>query len=143
MTTDEIERLYNADRLEKIGDDCIVININGQYNRAMGATAIYNATKQAWRIGKNRREKIRYVLSEYRGLIIEVFEVSEWYDIKRPYGPHSKKAGQDYLASGFNGKVAEDSIRNMYINRSIADRKKKGRANPISYAYSINKSPQL
>jgi len=143
MTTDEIERLYNAERLEQIGDDCIVININGQYNRAMGTTAIYNATKQAWRIDKNRRKEIQYVLSEYRGLIIEVFKVSKWYDIARPYGPQSKKAGQEYLASGFDGEVAEDSIRDKYINRSIADRKKKGRANPISYADSINSNQNL
>lgn len=143
MTADEVIRLYNAERLDTIGEDCIVININARYNRADGSTAIYNATKQAWRIGKGRinsqSHPIRYVLSEYRGLIIEVFEVEYWYIVKRTYGMKSKKAGEQYDAYGFKGKRAKDSVRNLYINKSIADRKVKGRANPISFPDSINK----
>lgn len=139
MTTDEIERLYNAERLDKIEGDCVVININGQYNRAMGSQAIYKATKEAWGIGKHRLKDIKYVLSEYRGIIIEVFEVERWYEVIRTYGPNRKKAGMTYTAYGFEGKIANESIRGLYINRSIADRKVKGRSNPISYAESINK----
>lgn len=138
MTTDEIKRLYNAERLDKIGDNCIVININRQYNRAMGDEAIYKKTKEAWRIGKKRLKNIKYVLSEYRGLIIQVFKVEGWYEVQRKYGVNSKNRGT-YTAYGFNGTVAEDNIRNLYINKSIADRKVKGRSNPISYAESINK----
>lgn len=140
MTTDEIERLYNAERLDKIGDDCIVININRQYNRACGSDAIYLATKQAWKIGKKRTAKIHFVLSEYRGLIVEVFKVDDWYEITRTYGANCKNAGKSYTAYGFNGKIADNSIRNLYINKSIADRKVQGRSNPISYADSINRS---
>lgn len=139
MTTDEIERLYNAKRLDKIEGNCIVININGQYNRAMEKQAIYKATKEAWKIGKNRLEDIKYVLSEYRGLIIEVFEVEKWYEVTRTYGINCINAGKTYTAYGFDGKIAEDSVRDLYINKSIADRKVKGRSNPISYADSINK----
>lgn len=140
MTTDEIERLYNAERLDKIGDDCVVININKRYNRACGSDKIYQATKQAWRIGKNRTKSIHFVLSEFRGLIVEVFKVEEWYEITRTYGDNCKNAGGKYTAYGFNGKVADNSIRKLYINKSIADRKVQGRSNPISYADSINKS---
>ena len=140
MTTDEIERLYNAERLDKIGDDCIVININRQYNRACGSDAIYLATKQAWKIGKKRTAKIHFVLSEYRGLIVEVFKVDDWYEITRTYGANCKNAGKSYTAYGFNGKIADNYIRNLYINKSIADRKVQGRSNPISYADSINRS---
>ena len=143
MTADEVIRLYNAEKLDTIGEDCIVININARYNRADGSTAIYNATKQAWRIGKGRinsqSHPIRYVLSEYRGLIIEVFKVKEWYPVKRTYGPKCAKAGEQYDAYGFDGDVAEESVRSLYINKSIADRKVRGRANPVSFPDSINK----
>ena len=138
MTTDEVSRLYNADRLDRIDDNCIVININTKYNRADGTDAIYQATKEAWRIAKRRIDfksrPIKYVLSEYRGLIIEVFEVKRWYEVKRT----TKKSKQQYNAYGFEGEVAEESVRNRYINKSIVDRKVKGRANPISYPNSIN-----
>jgi len=139
MTTDEIERLYNAERLDKVERNCIIININGQYNRAMGTHAIYIATKEAWKIGKNRLKDIKYVLSEYRGIIIEVFEVEKWYEVTRTYGPHCKNAGECYTAYGFEGKIADKPVRDLYLNKSIADRKVKGRSNPISYAESINK----
>lgn len=139
MTADEVTRLYNAERLDTIGDDCIVININAKYNRADGPTAIYDATKQAWRISKTRihskSRQINYVLSEYRGLIIEVFKVNKWYEVERI----TQKTKKPYVAYGFDGEVAEDSVRNKYINKSIADRKVRGRSNPISFPDSINK----
>lgn len=143
MTADEVIRLYNAEKLDTIGEDCIVININARYNRADGSTAIYNATKQAWRIGKGRINSqslpIRYVLSEYRGLIIEVFKVNKWYEVERM----TQKTKKPYVAYGFDGEVAEESVRNKYINKSIADRKVRGRANPISFPDSINKKSNL
>ena len=133
MTADEITRLYSAAQLNSIGEDCVIININGQYNRAMGSKGIYNATKQTWRIAAWRRKKIKYVLSEYRGLIIEVFKVKDWYQNERPYGMNTKKAGQYYMGWGFNGHIAEKCVRDMYINKSIAHIKVKGRANPLTY----------
>lgn len=139
MTTDEIIRLYNAEPLNHISTDCVVININGLYERGMDSDRIYQATKEAWKIGKKRTSTIKYVLSEYQGLIIEVFKVDEWYPVERTYGVKCKKAGGKYTAFGFNGHIAEDAMRNLYINKSIANKKKKGRANPISYADSINK----
>ncbi|MBR2931426.1 MAG: excinuclease ABC [Rikenellaceae bacterium] len=136
MTVDEIKRLYTAEPLEQIAEDCMIININGQYSRNMGSDAIYTATKETWKIAKNRTEgnkKINYVLSEYRGLIVEVFKVDKWYSKEREYGPNSKKAGQKYWGYGFNGQKAEDKIRNRYINKSIAHKKVRGRSNPITY----------
>lgn len=133
MTANEIKRLYSAESLNCIGKDCVIININGQYSRGMGHDAIYGATKEIWRIGKDRIKGLKYVLSEYRGLIIEVFKVDEWYPKERPYNSNSKKAGQTYTGYGFNGHIAEDEVRNKYINKSITHKKVKGRSNPISY----------
>ena len=133
MTTDEVKRLYSAEKLSHIDNDCMIININKQYSRGMGRDAIYYATKEKWKIGKEMLRKIKYVLSEYRGLIIEVFKVDEWYETKREYRPGAQRAGQTYIGYGFNGHIAEDDVRNKYINKSIAHKKVKGRSNPISY----------
>lgn len=133
MTTEEIIRLYSAQQLNSIGDDCIIININGQYDRAMGSNGIYMATKEIWRIAQWRLKKIKYVLSEYRGLIVEVFEVNNWYPKERPYGMNTKKAGQYYLGYGFDGQIAKKNVRDLYINKSIAHKKARGKANPITY----------
>ena len=119
MTTDEIIRLYNAKPLKEIDDPVIIININKKYQRGSDTSEIYNATKQSWRVSSSRIQTIKYALSEYEGIIIEVYKINDWYQINNRWG--------------FNGEVAEDLIRSKYINKSIAHTKKKGSANPIRY----------
>jgi hypothetical protein len=133
MTSDEIKRLYNAQPLDQIGNDCIMININRKYKRGIGGQSIYQATKEIWTIRKDKLPRLKYVLSEYRGLIIEVFEVEEWYEKERGYLPSSKRYGQTKIGFGFHGKIATDEIRNQYLNKSIAHTKKRGAASAIRY----------
>lgn len=141
MTTDEIKRMYDALPLDTMGADCVIININGRYNRSMGSDAIYEATKEIWRMNPKRNGKmIKYVLSEYRGLIIDVFEVDEWYKKERQY-TSGKKKGQKYNGWGFNGHKASQDIRELYINKSIAHKKKQGQANPITYTIKNDDMP--
>ena len=133
MTSEEVKRLYNAQPLNSIGEDCIIININRKYQRGKGRQSIYEATKETWTIKKSRLNQLKYVLSEYRGLIVEVFEVDEWYEKERGYLPTSKKYGQTKIGFGFNGHQASDEIRNLYLNKSIAHTKKRGAASAIRY----------
>ncbi|WP_010522875.1 LEM-3-like GIY-YIG domain-containing protein [Aquimarina agarivorans] len=125
MTTDEIIRLHNAAPLHELQHPVIIININRKYKRGESVEHIYHATKQAWVIGEHRRNTVKYALSEYTGIIIEVFEIHEWYN----FITEDKRSNR----WGFHGKVASDEVRNLYINKSIAHTKKKGAANPIKY----------
>lgn len=133
MSSEEIIRKYNAIPLNSIPKDTIIININSSYKRASGKDKLYKATKERWRMNKNRLPTIKYVLSEFKGLIVEVFEVEKWYSIKRQYNPGTKKAGQTYTGYGFDGHVAPKNIRNLFLNKSIAHKKKHGASNPIIY----------
>jgi uncharacterized protein len=128
MTTDEIIRLYNAQPLTSVEDGIIFININKLYKRGGDIDKIYQATKASWVIAKNKIDKLKFVLSEFRGLIVEVFEVDNWYEV-----PTVDKNGKSKIRWGFNGKVANAEIRNKYINKSVAHAKKRGAANPIYY----------
>ena len=133
MSSEEVKRKYNAIPLNSIPADTIIININSSYKRASGKNKLYQATKERWRMDKTRLEGIKYVLSEFKGLIVEVFEVKKWYSIKRQYNPGTKKAGKTYIGYGFDGQVALNKVRNLYINKSVAHKKKKGASNPIIY----------
>lgn len=133
MTSEEIMRLYNAEPLYKIENNCILININKKYERGKGQDSIYKATKETWTIRKDKLPTLKYVLSEYRGFIVEVFEVEEWYYKERGFSTKAKKFGQTKIGYGFNGKIAPDEIRKEYINKSIAHTKKKGAASAIRY----------
>jgi uncharacterized protein len=134
MSSNEIKSLYNAPLLTDIEDDCLIININRNYKRGAGTEAIYMATKETWRMSDDRPKKFKYVLSEYRSLIREVFEVENWYKKERP-----DKNGKMYLGHGFNGKVANDEIRNRYINTSVRGIKPRGYANPTIYPDTFKK----
>ncbi len=139
MTTDDIIRLYNAETLHSIAKDCLIININKSYKRGSGENAIYEATKQTWDIKEERRQVANYVLSEYKGLIVEVFKVDHWYDNERGYNPSAKKYGQTYMGAGFNGTVAEDSIRNLYINKTISPHKIRGYSGVVIFPSTLEK----
>ena len=70
----------------------------------------------------------KYVLSEHRGLIVEVFEVERWYQKSRGYGSKSKRHGEVRQGLAFDGHVAPSHIRELYLNKSIAHHKKRGAA---------------
>ena len=148
MTSDEVMRLYNAQPLTELGSDCILININKTYERGHGVEPIYRATKETWLISPHRIPHIKYVLSEYRGLVVEVFEVEGWYQKLRPKRKRVIDAqGQKVFTAngkpkmevievygfGFNGHVAPPTARNLYINKSVAEHKKKGSAQVIRF----------
>lgn len=139
MTTNEIIRLYNAETLTEIGDNCVIININKTYQRGSGENAIYDATKEIWDIKERRRNIIEFVLSEYKGLIVEVFKVNNWYSKERGYNLGAKKYGQTYLGYGFEGVIAEDNERNKYINKTISPFKKRGFASVLIFPETLQK----
>ncbi len=129
MSAKEIIGKYNAEKLENIDNDTVIININTSYKEhKYEENGIYIATKEAWPMNKNRVKSINYVLSEYQGLIVEVYRVHDWYSVDAVMvtGRHRKRWG-------FNGAVAENGVRNKYINKSIAEYKKKGASFPIKY----------
>ncbi|MDP3439084.1 MAG: hypothetical protein Q8R95_05750, partial [Azonexus sp.] len=125
MTTDEVIRKFRAEPLTCLDKDSLIININKKYTRRAGADDIYKATKGWWRMGL-KRPMAKYVLSEYRGLIVEVWEVSGEWESKMMEKTEKREA---HLRWGFEGSVAPESVRMRYLNKSVT--KKLGAANPI------------
>ena len=143
MNSDEIIQKYNAQPLNELLHSVVIININNKYKKIRdealkdntkysGQDLIYEAVKKAWVMGK-RRDTVDYVLSEYKGIIVEVYEVIEvmsnegnlekWYKV-----PGYKNRW------GFHGRRALNNVRDKYLNKSIAHHKKRGAANPIRYS---------
>ena len=127
MSVGEIKRRYGAIPLDVMGDDCVIININKRYDRAKGRQEIYEATRQKWvmsssRVGDPQNPKLKVVLSEYRGVVVEVFEVEYWFKVLDENGKNRW---------GFEGRVAEHKIRDKYIHRLI---NKRNYGNPIRYS---------
>jgi len=127
MSIGEIKRRYEAAPLEKIASDCVIININKRYDKIHNSTAIYEATRQKWvmapsRIGDPANSKIRIVLAEFRGIVVGVFEVKNWFQT-----PDENSR----LRWGFNGHAASEDIQAAYLYRSLPKRRY---GNPILYS---------
>jgi len=122
MTANEIISAYNAKPLKSLQHNVVIININKTYERAKGGISIYKATHESWIISEKRRLILEYALSEYKGIIVGVYKINEWY--KSPDGPRRW---------GFKGEEANDDIKNIYLNKSVKHTKKRGAANPIKY----------
>lgn len=141
MSVNEVRALYSAQSLDYIEPDCMIININSSYNRIRKESHriptqqdIYHATKGVWSMAIGQAEKKKYVLSVFKGLVVEVFTVDKWYQEKRDYQRTSKKHGNSKrLGCAFEGRVAEDEIRNRYINKSIKHKILKGSSLPFRY----------
>jgi hypothetical protein len=128
MMADEITRMYNAEPLNKVDENYVIININQKYKRGIAFENIYEATRGWWVIAEWRTKKVQYALSVYKGLVVEVFKIAEWT-------PDSNKKRWS-----FTGEIAEAAIRMKYINKSIAHCIRKGSANPIRFGLDSSSS---
>lgn len=119
MTVDEIMMQYDL-QPAKIEEPAIIININKKFAKGMTEEELYQATKQAWKLGA-KKEKAKIILASYKGIVREVFEISKWYTVND--------------RSGFDGTVARQEIRSKYWNRSVKNYIKAGNQNPIKYTF--------
>jgi hypothetical protein len=143
MSADDIIRKYNAQPLNELLHSVVIININKKYKLIKDGALkndtkypeqdlIYEAVRKEWVMGK-RRDTVEYVLAEYKGIIVEVYEVIEQ---KNSNGKFERWFSVPGFKNrwGFHGSRAIDIVRDLYINKSIAHHKKKGSANPIKYS---------
>ena len=118
-TVNEVVQHYDAKTIT-ITEPSIIININRLYKRFMTEDELYNSTKQSWVVGSKKKDA-KYVIASYRGLVREVYEIENWYQVNGRWG--------------FNGKIANKDVRDKYLNNSLEDYIKKGNQNPIRYTF--------
>lgn len=118
-TIDEVFQHYDA-KAVTFDEPCIIININRLYTRGISAQKLYDSTRASWFVG-TKRDRAKYAIASYRGLVREVYEIEKW----QPNGDRWE----------FIGKVAEDVIRDKYLNQSLENYIKKGGQNPIRYTF--------
>lgn len=91
----------------------------------MTAEELYEATRGNWVIGR-RREKAKYALAVYNGIIREVYEIEKWYPAMARR--EEQKRQQRWR---FDGKIATN-LRH-YVSGSTVRCANGGAQNPIRY----------
>ena len=120
-TMEEISAMYDAEKLST-KEPIILLNLNKRYKPAMTPAELYEASRQAWFVGGERRKKVKYAIPTYRGSTREVYEIEKWY-------PHEYERGR----WAFKGKLADADIREELKDKNITSYIKKVAANPVRY----------
>jgi hypothetical protein len=130
----------SPDAVTKIDERVVTININKEYRPSMSADDLYNVTRSAWKLRRERAERAQYAFAVYRGTILEVYEIDRWV----PGGTTSKEFWRERLQRRgdlehpaqyagryeFIGRVGLENIRKKYVGRRMPGRQAQ---NPIKY----------
>lgn len=119
-TINELISQYDKNPIEVIEEPCLIITINRRYYSGISSEELYEATRCWWVLGE-KRERVKFVLSAFNGIVREVYEVEGW-----------EKIGN---RCSFSGRVSDSLIRDKYINRSLERFIKPGSQNPVKYTF--------
>lgn len=131
-----LESRYNSEELsiEDFNDNVMLIKVNKLYRNDMDTNEIYEITRGYWRVSYEQAKKIKYALAVYYGMVLEVFEIAEWFPalttmmVQRVDNRDELKKRYEFV-----GRLAPDSIRKKYKNKSVSNIFTKGEQNPIRY----------
>ncbi|HNS03167.1 MAG TPA: hypothetical protein PKM78_12395 [Anaerolineae bacterium] len=122
MSIKEVVIQYDAPQIE-ISEPAILITVNRLYRRGMSDEEIYEITRGNWIVGE-RRNKARYALCIYNGIVRQAFEIHHWFPVMARR-PEARTQGR----WRFTGVVAKDLQH--YVGGSVE--KYIGAQNPLRY----------
>ena len=128
MHAKEIIRRYSA-QPAVFRHKALLINVN----RTATETSLYEATRYAWKISKEKANQAEVILAIVQGLIVGAFVAEEWLDATAVNFP-----GREDIPGrlGFVGREAPAEIRALYLGKRVPDEyRKRGAANPIKYTW--------
>jgi len=103
-------------------------------NKSNTQKSMYNATRFAWKVDKEKAEQAEYVLAVVQGMIRGVFIANNWKDASINNFPEMNEDCPDRYA--FVGVEANQSIKELYVGKRVpTEYRKKGASNPIKYNY--------
>lgn len=131
ITSQEFITMITAAPVE-VRHPAILITINQLYRSDMTAEELYEATRGIWVLGE-RRNRAEFALAVYQGIVREVYRIHSWYPAGtleyRTREPSEFRNTHNLGRWEFEGKVAEEAIREEYVGFSVG----KGGQNPIRY----------
>ena len=120
-TLDKIKIDYEAEKLIA-QESIILININSLYSHDMSLDELYQATRKSWVISLSRANEYRIACAVYRWIIREVFEINKWIE-----------SVWNIWRNEFIWSIARDTIRDIYLHKSVREYRKQWSQNPIKY----------
>ena len=125
----EIIAMLTAKPVEVV-HKAVLFTINKLFRSDMSSQELYEATRGVWKIG-TKRDEVEFAFAVYQGVVREVYQVEAWFPAgTMPYSTREAPTVNVFGRWEFKGRVAPESIRNMYIGFSVGP----SGQNPFRYA---------
>jgi hypothetical protein len=125
--------MYYAAKPVEVGVPALLIRINRLYRHNMTPQELYEATRGVWKIGQ-RCTHAQYAFAVFEGVVREVYAIETWH----PAGttPYTTRDASQLKTDGrreFLGRVADATVKDAYVGRSVASQFRHGLQNPVVY----------
>ncbi|MGR0279611.1 LEM-3-like GIY-YIG domain-containing protein [Marinomonas dokdonensis] len=128
MHSSEIIKRYSAETA-RFQHKALLISVN----RSALESSLYEATRYAWRLSKQKASQAEVVLATVQGLIVGVFVAKEWLEAIPENFPGKEGVEGRY---GFVGHEAQLELQKLYKGKRTPDEfRKRGASNPIKYTW--------
>lgn len=125
--------MYYAAKPVDVTVPALLIRINRLYRHNMTAEELYEATRGVWKVGP-RCVNARYAFAVFEGVVREVYGIDSWHDAATT--PYTTRDASQLTTKGrreFLGRVAEATIRDAHVGRSVAEEFRRGLRSPVVY----------
>ncbi len=134
VSAEKLDMLYSAEKISisDFEENAVLLKLNNTYHPDITSFELYEATRGYWCMDIERAIKFKYVMPIYEGVILEVYQVTQWFKA----GATLRTLSSDNKLDGrleFVGKVAEEDIRKKYVGKSVENIVCKNQQNPIRY----------
>ena len=103
-----LQRVLSCEEFEDQPDlKYCIIKINDHVLNERGS--VYETVRKHWKVNLTRVQKIPYVLACHNGIVAELYEAEKWY-----------RSEEMPERCEFIGKVANDDIRQLFINKRLS-----------------------
>jgi hypothetical protein len=134
-----LDARYSHEELnpDNVTDNIMFIRINKLYRNDMTDMELYDATRGYWKVNIDQAKKVDYVLSVYDGMVLEVYDVVDWYPALSTFMGRSNSGTPETVGDRYEfvGRIADDAVRKKYVEKSVTAFFPPGNANPIKYVW--------
>lgn len=125
--------------VESIDENVIIFRIT-KYQHGMSATEIYDLTRRCWKVDVEKARKADLAFAVYKGIVLEVYRIDKWapgYSTYNsiPVSDEIKRRDKQEGRWEFVGHVAEDNLREKYVEKNVSVFFKRGNQHPFMYVY--------
>ncbi len=118
----------------KISEKAVLVRIRQYYFRGMSDVELYDATRTDWDIAEWRRDVLQLAFAIYDGVIREVYEITGWHKGGQTFCTFRKgRRNNCHGRTEFVGVIAKNSLRDKYLNKSVAHLFPRGSQWPTTY----------